>query len=756
MVNNPVEAKITSPLNLQCFNKPVGITGIIKGQFNEWRLYYSPESDPLNETLLQSGVTNELNYTWDAANIPARNYYIKLKVFNQSSLSAVDTVEIAIDHHIEWAARYNGSAYEDVAYAIALDAQGNVYVTGFSYGDNYDYCTIKYDTNGNQLWAARYDGPVDDDWDVAYAIAVDAQGNVYVTGESWVSKAVGSAYCTIKYDTNGNQLWVARYNGSDFWEIARAIALDAQGNVYVTGWSTGISGRSNYATVKYDTNGNQLWTARYYGPAPKLDEANAIAVDASGNVYVTGRSANGTYTDYYDYATIKYDTNGNQLWTARYDKSPFEENAAYAIALDAQGNVYVTGKSYTTAYQWTGYDYVTIKYDTNGNPLWTANYNEGGDNEEARAIALDAKRNVYVTGWSYSYENSPSGYGDDPGGPDCATVKYNTNGNQLWSARYKGAIKYGNTGEAIAVDAQGNAYVAGGSYGSGTYSDYSTIKYSQLKYDVTKVAASSVEGEYGPDKVIDGNFFSRWSGLFSDPQWISLDLGSRVTFNKVILRWEAAFAKSYQIQVSDDNLNWQDVYSTTTGDGGVDEITFDTVTARYIRMYGTQRATEWGYSLYEFEVYSPQASNISGKVSIQGRTNNSELIAFELRQPGQTTPINTYSITTASDGSYSLANIPAGTYDLTAKSSNTLKAKNSSISVIDGQTTANIDFNLLGGDATNDNYVDYKDRTILIKAFGTIPGDPAWDERADFNKDGTVDYKDRNILRKNFGLLGAL
>jgi hypothetical protein len=113
------------------------------------------------------------------------------------------------------------------------------------------------------------------------------------------------------------QAWVARYDGpANGYDLAWAIAVDGSGNVYVTGQSRG-SGTDDYATVKYDANGNQLWIARYDGPANGYDLAWAIAVDGSGNVYVTGKSI-GAGTDT-DYATVKYDTNGNELWVARYD-----------------------------------------------------------------------------------------------------------------------------------------------------------------------------------------------------------------------------------------------------------------------------------------------------------------------------------------------------------------------------------------------------------------------------------------------------
>ena len=143
-------------------------------------------------------------------------------------------------------------------------------------------------------------------------------------------------------------------NGTDWVE---GIAVDGFGNVYVTGHSYGSGTNWDYATVKYDPQGNQLWVQRYNGPGNVDDGAFAIAVDGSGNVYVTGYSwGSGTYQDY---ATIKYDPVGNQLWEKRYNGPGNGDDFVYAIAVDGSGNVYVTGYSWGSG---TGYDYAIIKY----------------------------------------------------------------------------------------------------------------------------------------------------------------------------------------------------------------------------------------------------------------------------------------------------------------------------------------------------------------------------------------------------------
>ncbi|RCG24011.1 sugar-binding protein [Sphaerisporangium album] len=119
------------------------------------------------------------------------------------------------------------------------------------------------------------------------------------------------------------------------------------------------------------------------------------------------------------------------------------------------------------------------------------------------------------------------------------------------------------------------------------------------------VTVSSTENAGTPGSAaVDGNAGTRWSSAFSDPQWISVDLGAPHPVSRVKLTWEAAYGKAYRIETSTDGTTWTPAYTTTASDGGVDDITLSTnVSARYVRVYGTQRATGYGYSLWELEVY---------------------------------------------------------------------------------------------------------------------------------------------------------
>ena len=366
-----------------------------------------------------------------------------------------------------WVRRYNGPGNnQDQAYAIAVDGSGDVYVTGHSFAsgtwESSDYATIKYYPNGDTAWVRRYDGP-GNDYDGARAMAVDDSGNVYVTGSSFGNDTFGD-FATIKYDSSGNEIWVKRYNGPRSWgDGAKDLAIDNFGGVCVTGWSIGVETGSDYATIKYYTNGDTAWVRRYSGSGEQLDVAYAIAVDNAGNVYATGYSVGSG--GYEDYATIKYYPNGDTAWVRRYNGPGNSSDLAFDVVTDGPGNIYVTGYSHGGE---TYGDYATIKYDSLGNELWVRRYNGSADSSDAaRAIAADNSGNVYVTGYSLGEGASY----------DYATIRYYPNGDTAWMRRYSGAgDSTDDIAVAIAIDSCGNAYVTGYSWSAAMY-DYATIKY---------------------------------------------------------------------------------------------------------------------------------------------------------------------------------------------------------------------------------------------------------------------------------------
>lgn len=368
----------------------------------------------------------------------------------------------------QWERRYNGTANsEDFMASSALDKSGNLIVTGSSKGidTEYDYLTIKYKSNGDTLWTRRFNG-IDSVSDEAHCVTTDNSGNILVTGES------SQKISTIKYDSSGNLLWERKYYESSFWCTGISVLTDDSGNVYVLGYAINISDK--YITIKYDPQGIQQWVRGYLSPDGGW--STALSIDDSANVYVTGISSLNGNND--DITVIKYNSSGDSLWVRRYDSGLYDYPSA--IAVDKDGNVYVTGECDGSPFVYWAYKYLTIKFDKNGNLIWVRKYDGlGVDRDFAFALAVDDAFNVYVTGES-SGAGSVSGF-------DYVTIKYNSNGDSLWVRRYNGTGDSIDIPNSIALDSDGNVYVAGSSYDIRGQTVIATIKYSSsgdLKWQI--------------------------------------------------------------------------------------------------------------------------------------------------------------------------------------------------------------------------------------------------------------------------------
>src|SRR5579859_2201798 len=305
----------------------------------------------------------------------------------------------------EWVGHYNGPANgNDQATAIATDASGNLFVTGYSagIGSGSDFATLKYSPAGIALWTNRYNGPGNSD-DGPAALAVAPGGDVVVAGSSIGANGFYD-YAIIRYSNAGVALWTNRYNGpANSDDTLSGMAISSAGTIFVTGASASAGippfnypSNYDYATVAYSGAGVPLWTNRYNGPPNGNDYATAIAVDTNGNVQVTGYSASSGGV--YDFATLKYSAAGVPLWTNRYHGPPEGDDYPNAIAVDNSGNVFVTGRAAAAG---SYYDYATIKYSNAGLPLWTNLYNGPGNGvDEPKAIAVDGEGNAFVTGYS--------------------------------------------------------------------------------------------------------------------------------------------------------------------------------------------------------------------------------------------------------------------------------------------------------------------------------------------------------------------
>lgn len=307
------------------------------------------------------------------------------------------TIKYSIDGVPLWTNRYDGPAHgDDMGWAVAVDGAGNVFVAGESVtndastGVNYsDSATIKYSSGGLPLWTNRHDG-------FRPKLAVDGSGNV-VVGDTVYGLAGGDYgdYTTVKYAGNGTPLWTNVYGASaSSTDRVESMALATNGNVVVTGHT--VESDFDWVTVAYSSAGLPLWTNRFNGPANGEDAPAGVAVDREGNLIVVGYSWTGNS---FDYLTIKYSGDGVPLWTNSYDGPANGAEFATALAVDATGNTIVSGHSRNG----TGYDYATVAYSSSGVALWTNRYDGAGNGDDyANAIAVDGNGNVFVTGTSWN------------------------------------------------------------------------------------------------------------------------------------------------------------------------------------------------------------------------------------------------------------------------------------------------------------------------------------------------------------------
>lgn len=331
------------------------------------------------------------------------------------------TLKISGSGAFSWKNVYKGLNVDndDAATDIAVGNDGYVYVTGSSAGVSSsmwtDFATLKLSSAGDTVWTRRLgDGGMGNDR--ATALALDQLGNVYVTGYVEADVSQRYNYATVKYRPNGDTAWVRAYNGTASDEDrAYAVAVDDLGNVFITGASWGAF-YDDYATVKYDSNGVQKWVARYNGPVNSYDKAFDLKLDNLGNVYVTGQSG-GTGVNY-DFCTIKYNSEGGEEWVARYNGPDNLDDIASGLAIDGSGYIYVTGSSQNNPSPYISTtDMVLVKYNASGQEQWVSRFNGPGDNDDSgNAIAADQSGNVYITGTSEYYGQQNKS--------DIFTVKY--------------------------------------------------------------------------------------------------------------------------------------------------------------------------------------------------------------------------------------------------------------------------------------------------------------------------------------------
>jgi beta-lactam-binding protein with PASTA domain len=308
---------------------------------------------------------------------------------------------------------HEGTAEFDRGTNIALDSANNVYVTGYSRGSlvgvnpgagaTFDYFIIKYDTDGNRLWGNSYGG---DDSQLGFGINVAPNGDIYACGEQYqfIPNAAVTYYAFVtKYDSTGTQQWTdvigtptVGAGGNQADEYCTDVAVGADGFIYITGGAgdsltaTGPGGGDIFF-AKYNSAGSQQWLMET--GTPGWDRPGKIAVDASGNSYVSANTSDtftGDINDLSDMITVKVNTNGVSQWVRQIGTSTYD--SGFGVGVDNNGVVYAVGQ------YGVGSNIVLVEYDSNGNQL-SLDTMSSGNGDSASAIAVDsAGTNYFIVG----------------------------------------------------------------------------------------------------------------------------------------------------------------------------------------------------------------------------------------------------------------------------------------------------------------------------------------------------------------------
>ena len=342
--------------------------------------------------------------------------------------------------NMEWLQSYDANHGEEFPRKMCQDKFGNIYVTGKSQAGglstSYDIATIKYSQSGEEIWVRRYNGIPEFSHDWSSGLGFDTSGNIYVSGTSY-NIFQRNTTTLIKYSPSGNEEWFRNFNFSDSSSSDQTsdMILDKSDNIYITGISRDYLNNYYPIIVKYNIDGNILWSHTHknhslsiaYTTAPKL------TTDSFGNIYIAANSKDGILL-------MKYNPDGVFQWES------ITIGSMNSMAIDSLGNVFISGKR--------NYFALTMKYNSSGSVLWEKEFRTTLDNGQAEAysIGLDYANNVFTLGW-------------DSGNPnwnkDVFLIKYDQFGNMLWWRKYDGTINGYDEGHKLTLDNNNNIFVIG-------------------------------------------------------------------------------------------------------------------------------------------------------------------------------------------------------------------------------------------------------------------------------------------------------
>lgn len=345
---------------------------------------------------------------------------------------------------------------------VKTDAAGNIYCIGaYNSGGDYDYRIAKYTANGVLVWQKFYNGPPGNKDDVPTAMEIDNSGNVYVTGSSWGSGGALIDFATLKFDNNGNQLWVSRYDNG-LIDAATSMRVDNSGNVFVTGASASNPNNANITTVKYSPVGAQLGVHSFNYPGNGKDLGVQIVLDFIGNVIVTGCVDNGTQ----HFVTFKLTNNLALSWSNVMSGNLSE---GYSADTDNSGNVISVGYQNNT---YGGSDMIVNKFSSGGSLMWQRKLSNPNPSNfaKARKVKTGAGGKIYVAADAQIGATR-----------DFLTLGLDISGETTWAQYFNSPTNGSDIPSAIQVN--GNDIYVTGITTNGSAKTLSSVRYSILDKD---------------------------------------------------------------------------------------------------------------------------------------------------------------------------------------------------------------------------------------------------------------------------------
>jgi hypothetical protein len=398
----------------------------------------------------------------DSGNVYVTGHYITGFGFTSDFM----TIKYNTLGELQWIKTLEIFPYDSPS-SLRIDNTGDVIVSGFA---SVGYTTIKYSSTGDSLWtsifyAANSGGS---------SIEIDDSNNIYLAGRD------DYRIVLVKYNSAGVEQWYKHYSGPDNGiTLTSRLRIDNAGFIYVPG-STDMQNGNRILLMKYNSNGDTIWT-RTYGDSLYQSDIRAITSDAACNIYLTGLISRESAPP--KQITMKYDSSGTLLWAKKIDPNVSAAILGVEVAADKAGNVYTAGYGKLLGLQ---YDFLTTKYNPDGDSIWTAVYNgTANNNDYLYDMVMDSSSNIYVTGGTVELN----------GGWNCITIMYDSNGVQQALKKFNGNGNSEDEGFALALDNWNNILVTGRTSDSVNSFDYLTIKYGPNLVEI-KELSSKVPAEY--------------------------------------------------------------------------------------------------------------------------------------------------------------------------------------------------------------------------------------------------------------------